>query len=259
MIKTCSMLGLVVSVVALVGCRSDPARDRSDNAVNTLLDAKSALLAGEKQVGQQQEKLATLKSGSGDLRPAFEAFRDQIPVLLKEADRLRIESGTIHEQATAFTSNWQRELATIQNQDLRQKGEDRAKEVRERYLRIDELYSEVNTAYSKYLSELKDLDTYLVLDLNYPALQTARQWFDHAHESGEALRSSIRALASELGTTTNVLSPIPMPMPQQPSQPAPATSEASPWTLQNATPSSATTAPTPSTTRPSNPLEDVAP
>ncbi|MGC3945404.1 MAG: DUF2959 family protein [Chryseolinea sp.] len=124
------MLGLVVGVVALVGCRSDPARDRSDNAVNTLLDAKSALLAGEKQVAQQQDKLAALKSGSGDLRPAFNAFRDQIPVLLAEADRLRLETSTVHDQATEFTSNWQRELATIQNQDLRRKARRRAKEVR---------------------------------------------------------------------------------------------------------------------------------
>lgn len=243
MVRMRMLSGLVVMLAAM-GCQSDPARDRSDNAITTLLDAKSALLSGDKQVAVQQEKLAALKSGSGDLRPAFNAFRNQIPVLLREADRLRAESAVIHEQATAFTSNWQQELSTIQNQDLRQKGEQRATEVRERYLRIDELYADVHTAYSKYLSELKDLDTYLVNDLNYPALQTARQWFDHAQASGEALRLAINQLASELGTTTNVLSPVPVPMPPQATEQPAATQEG------------ASSMPPPApTSRPINPLE----
>ncbi|MCC6969097.1 MAG: hypothetical protein IT434_02650, partial [Phycisphaerales bacterium] len=91
------MLGLLLATT-LMGCRADPARDRSDNAVGTLLDAKSALLAGDKQVAVAQEKLTALKNGSGDLRPAFNAFRDQIPVLLRESDRVRLETADIHEQ-----------------------------------------------------------------------------------------------------------------------------------------------------------------
>lgn len=206
-----SVLTLTLAAAFLSGCQSDPARDRSSQAIELLLDSRSKLLQGDREVEASIADLATLQAAQADLRPAFDAFRGHIPALLAEADRVRIESEDVSARAEAHITAWRSDLGTITNQQLRQTGEDQAQEVRDRYKQIAKLYADVNDAYLDYITQAKDLETYLANDLNFPALQRARVWTDKAAGAGADLRSKIDALATELGNTTNVLSPVPVP------------------------------------------------
>ncbi len=204
-------LACVIVSLCLMGCHADPARDRSTQAVDRLLESRTSMIAGEKMVEASVGSLRTLKNAQADLRPAFTAFRQHIPILLNESDRVRVESEALRAQCELHVQAWQSDLGTINNQQLRQAGEDRAQQVRDRYTQIEQLYATVNAGYLKYIAECKDLETYLANDLNYPALLTAKQWVSATETSGEHLRQSIADLASELSNTTNVLSPVPVP------------------------------------------------
>jgi hypothetical protein len=215
----------VVAVLVLTGCRSDPARDRSSQAIDLLMNSRARLLLGDRAVEASLKDLNALRSAQADLRPAFEAFRSHIPKLLAEADRVRIESGDIGSRADAHVEAWRADLGTITNQQLRQAGEDRAQEVRDRYTQIAKLYAAVNAAYLEYITQAKDLETYLANDLNFPALQKVSTWTGKTADAGVHLRNRIDALATELSTTTNVLSPVPVPQ-RGPTTTAPATTQA---------------------------------
>jgi hypothetical protein len=198
-------------VICAIGCESDPARQRSQQAVKMLVDTRGGLVASEGNVANSLIALRTLQSAQGDLRPAFEAFREQLEIIRRDADRIRIEADDMRSQADGFCAAWRNDVATITDQRIRQAGEDRANLVRTKYTHIDELYTQVNNGYAHYLRNLLDLQTYLVNDLNFPALQTAQPWLTEASQAGETLRHSINQLASELGETTNILSPVPIP------------------------------------------------
>jgi hypothetical protein len=83
--------------------------------------------------------------------------------------------------------------------------------VRKKYTRIDQLFNQVNDDFATYLRNLMDLHTYLNNDLNFPALQTAQPWLNAADKNGETLRAHLNGLITELGETTNILSPVPVP------------------------------------------------
>jgi hypothetical protein len=208
-------------VLMAIACQTtDPARKRSQDAVQALVDTRTALLVGERQVAESVQSVRALLDATGDLRPPFDAFRERLALVNKEADRVRVEAEDMRLQHTAYTGAWQQDVSTIQNQALRDIAESRASEVRERYARIDQLYGEVNTAYAQYLSNCEDLRKYLVNDLNYPAVQRAKSYFADAERSGQDLRRKITALATELGETTNVLSPVPVPHSAQATPPS---------------------------------------
>jgi len=180
-----------------------------------LVTTRTQLIAGEREVAGSVGALRTLGNAQGDLRPAFDAFRDTVALVHKEADRVRVEAEDMRAASSMFTTTWKSEVATIQNQRLRDAAETRAGEVRDRYDQIDTLYAEANSAFATYLTNCEDLKTYLANDLNFPALVTAQPWVKQAQSAGETLRAKLRQLATELGETTNVLSPVPVPQYQQ--------------------------------------------
>ncbi len=180
-----------------------------------LVTTRTQLIAGEREVADSVDALRTLAVAQGDLRPAFDAFRDTVALVHKEADRVRVEAEDMRAASSMFTTTWKSEVATIQNQRLRDAAEARAGEVRDRYDQIDTLYAEANSAFATYLTNCEDLKTYLANDLNFPALVTAQPWVKQAQSAGETLRAKLRQLATELGETTNVLSPVPVPQYQQ--------------------------------------------
>lgn len=208
-IRVIIVIGLTATCLA--GCRSDPALDRSSQAVNRLLTSRDKLLEGSKRLGESLSDLQKLKNAQADLRPAFNAFRSHHPVLLEEADRVRLESEEIRFQSESHISAWENDLGTLNNQQLRQIGENRASQVRSQYARLLQLYQQVNDAYLKYLTQTRDLEVYLSNDLNFPALQTARVWIEQTEQSGQDLIQRIDLLAIELGRMINVLSPVPVP------------------------------------------------
>ncbi len=206
----------VVTCLALMGCRTnDPARERSENAVQMLVTTRTQLIASEQRVAESVDALRALTAAQGDLRPAFDAFKAKVALVHKEADRVRIEAEDMRLASDMFTTAWRNEVATIQNQQLRGAGEARAGEVRSRYDQIDKLYAEANRAFADYLTHCEDLKTYLSNDLNFPALSTAKPWLKQAETAGERLQAKLGELTTELGVTTNVLSPVPVPQHRQ--------------------------------------------
>ncbi|HEX8340670.1 MAG TPA: DUF2959 family protein [Tepidisphaeraceae bacterium] len=194
------------------GCRSsDPALDRSEQAVTLLVDKRKTLLDGEQTVSSSQNALQVLQQTAGDLRPAFDAFQKEIDNVRKEADRARAEAAELRARAIAYCTARQSDVSTISNDNMRKTAETRTAQVRDSYEHIDALYTDVNAAYAAYLRNLNDLQTYLANELNYPALHSAQPWVAESQASGESLRSSIRLLTIELNKTSNRLSPVPLP------------------------------------------------
>src|SRR5437764_8982826 len=75
-------IGFAVAVSAagvLGGCApSDPGRDRSTKAVTGLRDTRDELAKERAQVDQTNAALDRLQGAGGDLRPAYQTFKDEV-------------------------------------------------------------------------------------------------------------------------------------------------------------------------------------
>lgn len=211
-----AVLGACLLLAA--GCRDiaqkkDPARDRTEQAVSLLVRTREGVVASEQKVDVAQAALRTLRDAQGDLRPAFNEFGRQIEAVRAEAKRLQSEADVVRSQGFLYTSARNSDVSQIQNEQMRAAAIERTERVRERYDRINALYGETGEAFAEYLRTCDDLRTYLSNDLNFPALESSKRWIAESLKAGEVLRERLRTLAEELSLTSNVLSPVPVPMP----------------------------------------------
>ncbi|HEX8342407.1 MAG TPA: hypothetical protein VF624_16000 [Tepidisphaeraceae bacterium] len=205
---------VVLGLVAVLsgGCtRSDPALARSQRAVAVLIETRRSLAESEKIVSDSQAALRQLQESDYDLRAAFKGLERQIARVRVEADRTHVAAESVRGAARGYSDARASDVKTIQNEELRQAAQERTADVVARYERINALYVQVVKSFTAYVRDLDDLHTFLANDLNHPALQSATRWLDEAQSSGEALRDTIRALSAEVHTTSNVLSPTPVP------------------------------------------------
>ncbi len=215
------ILGGVVAASILLGsggchgivASKDPAGDRTEQAVTLLVKTREGMTAAQQRVDVAQAALRTLRDAQGDLRPAFNEFRDQIEVVRAEAQRVRSEADVMRSQAFLYTSARNSDVSTIQNEQMRAAAVERTGKVREHYDQINVLYAQANEALGQYLRTCDDLQKYLANDLNFPSLQSSKQWIKQSLSAGDAVRTQLRALSEELSLTSNILSPVPVPMP----------------------------------------------
>lgn len=215
--RLCGSAVIASVLIGSGGCQNiiqkkDPARERTEQAVALLIKTREEITASEQKVDVAQASLRALRDAQGDLRPAFNDFGKQVGVVRTEAARVRGESDVVRSQAFLYTSARHSDVSEIQNEQMRAAAVDRAAKVRERYDQINVLYAQTNEAFTQYLRTCDDLQKYLANDLNFPALESSKQWIKESLAAGDTLRDQIRALSMEMSLTSNVLSPVPVPM-----------------------------------------------
>ncbi|HEX8323305.1 MAG TPA: hypothetical protein VF595_05265 [Tepidisphaeraceae bacterium] len=199
------------------GCRHvDPAVKRSARVTNVLVDTRQSLVASEQTVAESQAAMRTLRESTGDLRPSFAVFIEELNAVRQQAERLRRESELVRDQADVYCAGRTSDISTITNEEMRRAAELRTARMRERCDHINEMYKQINSGFDRYVRDLTDLRTFLASELNYGALESGQRWFDEALGSGETLRGNIRGLGLQVDLASNLLSPVPIPTTQWP-------------------------------------------
>ncbi|MDB5326886.1 MAG: hypothetical protein JWM57_2455 [Phycisphaerales bacterium] len=205
-------LATLVGMGLLGGCqKANPAVQRSQQAADVLTGARQSLGVSEQAVVQSQAALRTLGQSKGDLQPPFAAFVLQLEAVRKEAARQQDQGEAVLGQATWYVGARQKDISTINNDELRHTAEQRTAKMQAQTQTIKDLYGRMNNAFGVYIRNLSDLQTYLANDLNYGALNSGQRWVTEAATSGEKLRGTIRDLAVQIDLMSNTLSPVPIP------------------------------------------------
>jgi hypothetical protein len=184
----------------LASCASGPTQDDAPIQVEEMVswiervhvEADRARLT----IGESFERLNALaagKFGKESAAASFAKFVQSVDVADQQARRFRDVVGPMQDSARPVFDRWQKSLATISSERMRQRSELRYSVAKERYDAIAKVAVPAQEEFDKYVKALRDHAAFLANDLNAGAIddiqdevklvaRTARE-LDHSMES----------------------------------------------------------------------------
>lgn len=159
-------------------CSSTPSREAAPVQVDAMVgwiervhvEAERSQLS----IAESFERLNVIAAGRFDKEPAAQAYARFVQATdeaTQQAKRFRECVGPMVEAAQPVFQQWQKDLQTITNEKLRQRGEMRFAVAKQRYDAITKVAVPAQQTLDGYVKELRDHAAFLAHDLNPSAIQ----------------------------------------------------------------------------------------
>ena len=203
---TClSAVALTVGLVA--GCASDNYQKGAGTA--SALTRSSELIT--KGGGQIDDSLAALNdlvsNPQPDLRKQFDTFATSVDNLDATAKDVAGRTEAMKAQGAAYFAGWDNEIATMHNEDIRNRSEARRDEVAARFARISQQYDDTRVAFQPYMSDLRDVQKYLSTDLTSGGLAAIKDTVAKTTRDAVPLKESMERLSEQFKGLGIAMSP----------------------------------------------------
>jgi len=207
-----SNLALTVAVAVLAGCASHN-YDKGTATAAGLKESADKISAAD---GQLNATLASLNNlverPQADLRPQYKQFSDNVDDLGSLAKNVKDSVTAMRENGKEFFDQWSKELAGIQNEDIRNRSAARQKEVSDALMDVKRSYAETEIAFKPFMSDLRDIQKYLGTDLTPAGVASMKDVAAKANTTGATLKTSVDKLTADfksLGLAMSAVAPAP--------------------------------------------------
>ncbi len=207
-----SSFALTVALAGLAGCASH-GYDQGTATANGLQASADKIAAAD---GQLDATLAALNdlvnNPQPDLRPQYQKFSDNVDDLGSLAKSVKASVTAMRDNGKEFFAKWNEQLATIQNEDIRNLSAARQKEVSDELLNVKRSYAEVEVAFKPFMSDLRDAQKYLGTDLTTGGVAAMKNVAAKATANGATLKTSVDKLTADfksLGLAMSAVAPAP--------------------------------------------------
>ena len=202
-----SVFALAAFVGFITGCASDN-YNRSANTAATLTASSSMITKGNTLIDESLADLNDLVSNPyPDLRKQFDRFNDAVNDLGVSAKDIASKAKEMKSQGADYFAKWDKELALIQNEDIRNRSETRRNEVASRFDRISQQYDEAKTVLRPFMSDLRDVQKFLSTDLTAGGLVAIKDTAAKATRDAEPVKESLSRLSDEFKSLGLSMSP----------------------------------------------------
>jgi len=199
-----AVLALGVGLLA-AGCAT-PGYKKADrtgislqNFRKDVVEFKQALDASLARLNEASQAAAT------NPRPAFEAYAKSLSQLGAASRRTDKQAQTLRTQGEAYFQQWQRELETITNAEIRQVGQERKEQQQQLFDRLDPLMKQLWSHYDPLFSDLQDLRKLLSQDLTESGIRAAGGLIRRSTDLGANVQSDLDEVAREAGVISDGL------------------------------------------------------
>ncbi len=150
---------------------------------------------------QIDKTLATLKDliekPQADLRPQFKQFNADLHEVETTARDIAAARRAMGDQSKEFFAAWDKQIATINSEDIRARSQARKDEVNERMQTIKRSYTEAEVAFRPFMTELKDVQRFLAVDLTAGGLAAIKEPVNRATKASIPLKTAITKLGED--------------------------------------------------------------
>ena len=206
------LITCAAAAVLLSGCLSR-SYDKSA-ATGTALQATAAqIYQGNAQINLVMASLNNLvERPQADLRPQYDKFSEAVNQLQSLARDVNDKATDMQAKGADYFKDWDQQLATIKNEDIRARSEKRAKEVQAKLFALNGSYQEAKTAFKPFMSDLKDIQTALGNDLTPAGIDAVKKTVAQANKEVKPLKKTVSKLGDDfksLGVSMSPMTPAP--------------------------------------------------
>ena len=200
---------ILAAVSGLITACASKNYKRSSHAATTLTTSANMVTRCNILIDQSLGDLTDLVSNPNpDLRGPFHKFSTDVDELRGLADDLAKKATEMRTQGADYFAQWDKDLAQIQNEDIRNRSEARKSEVASRFYTISQHYDEANTTFRPFLSDLRDVHTALSTDLTVGGLGAIKDTATKANQDAIPVKESLAKLSEEFRSLGLSMSPV---------------------------------------------------
>jgi hypothetical protein len=202
-----SLLSLVVAVFVaacanLPGSGSDnPAEDVTSNMEQVDADLRDAVM----QVDVVDASIDTLLDADGSLNPAFERYSRNVAEMERVGEELEQHADALRSQGFDYFAEWREQTTEVSNPDVVDISDKRHEESREAFTELTRSSANVKRTLQTYISDLRDIETYLSNDLTPAGVEAIEPVAEQAQKDGKALQEAIEPMINALNKARSTM------------------------------------------------------
>lgn len=205
-------LGIAVLALGFVGCESvsNPfERETPREQASTSVDKAAGEVAeiNGRLDGALRALDDLVNHPTTNLRRQYNAFSTALNQLENSTETLSKVSSEMQTQGQNYFINWDREIAAIHNEDLRNRSEQRRADVAARFDAIRDRYVAAREELAPVVRRLNEIETALEVDLTPSGVETVRPALNDLNNATDPARNALRELGEDLRRASAALAP----------------------------------------------------
>jgi len=190
-------LGMMALLGLLAGCAS-PGYQKAGATSEALQVAANRITNGILQIDVTLTALTNLVNNpQGDLAPRYKKYCDDVANLRSVAVDVNNKAIAMRAKGRDYFTEWEQQLATIKNQDIRQVSNEQMTEMIRKFQEVNNSYQEVRMRFKPFMSDLEDIQTYLGTDLTVGGIDAIKSTADKVNDQSASLKEAITKLADQ--------------------------------------------------------------
>jgi hypothetical protein len=150
------------------------------------------------QILLTMEALKRLTVKGVDLRPQFETFKAELVKMEEDSKIARDRAISMKEKGEASFAEWEKEVQSINNPDIRKEAEKRFAKRKKSYDKIQNAMEEARQELVPFMSDLNDIRKLLDSELTEKTVAATKTTIRSADWHGEDVRDSLSDVEKEL-------------------------------------------------------------
>jgi len=191
----------VILALGLVGAPAVFAADGTAQAVvvkEKIQNLRTECAQVRHQVSVTVEELSRLAAPNVELRPQFEKFKAELTKMEDKALKVRDRADSMKSKGHEFFSDWELQVKSIQNEDIRKAAEKRLAKRKKSYEKILSVMQEAKAELVPFMSDLKDLKKLFESELTAASVASAKSLIRQASWHGNDVTETLQDVEKEL-------------------------------------------------------------
>ena len=210
--KGLQLIALIAATTAVAilttACGTTQGYKQADKTGAGIAEFRDEIVKGKNAIDATMKSLGEVAiSANTDPRKAFEQFSKDVGNLESTAATIRKRSQSMQERGQAYFKQWEQELSSVNNPEIRNLAEQRKAKLQDTFESIRKYSGPLKAQFEPWMSDLKDLRTYLSNDLTITGVDAAKGLFTKTTNEGLEVQKSMDALVAELNTIAAAITP----------------------------------------------------
>jgi hypothetical protein len=207
-VKSLQTLLISIAVIVLVfGCATS-GKKPADKVGNSFVSFRDEVINLKKTVNHSMAFLdQTVQDADKDPRKSFKEFSKSVDQVGKAREKVGKRAADVRAAGDAYFKEWEKQLATMNNPEIRQMAEERKEKLNEIFGNFGPLVEQTNNDFDNFYSDVKDLRSFLSQDLTIAGVDAAKDIIKNTRESGDKVDQSLDDLIAEMNSIEAAMTP----------------------------------------------------
>jgi hypothetical protein len=199
------------TALLMTACGTTSGYKQADKTGAGIAEFRDEIVNGKKAIDATMTALSEVAaSANTDPRKAFEKYSKNVAELESTAAKIRKRAQSMQQAGQAYFKQWEQELATVSNPEIRKLAEQRRAKLQETFENLRKYTEPLKQQFDPWMSDLKDLQKYLSQDLTIAGVDAAKGLFSKTTNEGLDVQKSMDGVVAELNTIAATITPAKM-------------------------------------------------